>query len=103
MLVGRLTFSAGASLTLLVDRRATHAVLMGEDTGGAPNFWADTAEVTLPHSRFTALVSTEYFGLAGPNDHRLTIEPDVPVRFDAADYFGGRDPVLDAALSWSPD
>ena len=102
VLVGRLTFSAGASLTVLLQRRATHAILMGEDTGGAPNIWADTAEVTLPHSRLTALVPTEYFGIGGPDDRRLTVHPDIDARFDADDYFEGRDPVLDAALSWSP-
>jgi hypothetical protein len=98
VLVGRLTFSAAASLTVLLDRRADHVVIVGEDTGGAPNFWADPAQITLPNSTLRALVSTRYFGLAGPNDERLTIDPDVRVPFRSTDYFAGVDPVLTAAL-----
>jgi C-terminal processing protease CtpA/Prc len=100
VLVGRLTFSAGASLTVGLERRAHHAVLMGEDTGGAPSFWADPTLITLPNSGIRALVATRLFG--DESDPRLTIEPDVRVPFAAADYFGGRDPVLAAALSYDP-
>ena len=34
-----------------------------------------------------------------PGDDRLEMVPQVPVAFTAADYFGHRDPVLDAALA----
>jgi hypothetical protein len=45
------------------------------------------------------LVSTTYEGYGRPNDPRLAIEPDIPVDLTAAQYFSGRDPVLDTALA----
>jgi len=99
VLIGRLTFSAGASLAVLLQRRAANAVFLGEDTGGAPNFWADPDLVTLPNSGLRALVSTRFFGIGGPADGRASVAPDVRVPLTAADYFGGRDPVLAAALA----
>ena len=97
--LSRLTFSAGASLAVLLQRRAANAVFLGEDTGGAPNFWADPGLVTLPNSGLRALVSTRFFGIGGPADGRASVAPDVRVPLTAADYFGGRDPVLAAALA----
>ena len=43
-------------------------------------------------------VSTRYWQFAEPDDPRLTIEPDVTIPVTAADYFGGEDPALEAAL-----
>jgi hypothetical protein len=97
VLVGRLTFSAAASLVVSLGRRVDGVTFVGEDTGGAPSFWADPAAVTLPDSGLVALVSTRRFG--DPNDGRLTVEPDVAVPLTAADYFAGRDRVLRAALT----
>lgn len=97
VLVGRLTFSAAASLVVVLERRVDGVTFVGEDTGGAPSFWADPATVTLPNSGLVALVSTRRFG--DPNDDSLTVEPDVAVPLTAPDYFGGRDPVLEAALT----
>ena len=99
VLIGRLTFSAGTSLAVLLERRAAHAVFFGEDSGGAPNFWADPETVTLPNSNLRVLIASRYFGIGGPEDTRTAIEPDVAVPFSSSDYFAGRDPVLEAALS----
>ena len=98
VLIGRLTFSAGTSLAVLLERR-TDAVFIGEDSGGAPDFYADPVTVTLPYSGLRVLVSTQYFGIGGPNDDRLSLEPDLAVTFSSSDYFSGRDPVLEAALA----
>jgi hypothetical protein len=98
VLVDRLTFSAAASLAVLLERGAEHAVFVGEPTGGAPNFWADPVTVTLPNSGLHALVSSRYFGIGGPSDMRSALEPDLRVAFTSSDYFSGRDPVLEAAL-----
>ncbi len=97
VLVGRLTFSAAVSLVVLLERRAPNVLLVGEDTGGAPSFWADPATVTLPNSGLRALVSERHFGDRG--DPRTTVEPGVRVPFTSSDYFGGHDPVLEAALA----
>ena len=99
VLIGRLTFSAGTSLAVLLERRASNAVFIGEDSGGAPNFWADPETVTLPNSGLRVLIASRYFGIGGPDDSRTTIEPDIAVPFSSSDYFAGRDPVLEAALS----
>jgi hypothetical protein len=32
----------------------------------------------------------------------MSIEPDLPVTISSEDYFAGRDPVLEAALSYRP-
>ena len=95
VLIGRLTFSAGVSLAALL-RDRTHATFLGEDSGGAPHFFADPDTITLPNSGLHALVATGSFG--DPDDPRLTLEPDVTVPYTSADYFAGRDPVLEAAL-----
>jgi Peptidase family S41 len=99
VLIGRLTFSAGASFVAEIERDVTRASFVGEPTGGAPDFWADVTTVTLPNSGLKALVSTTYEGYGRPGDPRLEIEPDVPVDMTAADYFAGQDPVLEAALA----
>ena len=98
VLIGRLTFSAAASFVAEIERKVPGAIFVGEATGGSPNYWADVATVTLPHSGLTALVSTTYEGYGTPNDPRLAVEPDVPVDLTSGDYFSGRDPALDAAL-----
>lgn len=99
VLIGRLTFSAGASLTVLLQKEVPNASFVGEASGGAPDFWADPAMVTLPHSNLVALVPDRYFGIGGPSDRRSTVEPDIPVTFPSSDYFSGHDPVLERALN----
>jgi hypothetical protein len=99
VLIGRLTFSAGASFVAEIERDLPSAALVGEPTGGAPNFWADVAVITLPNSRLRVLISTTYEGYGRPNDPRLAIDPDRAVALSSTDYFSGRDPVLDAALA----
>ncbi len=98
VLIGRLTFSAGTSLAVLLEQRAAHVSLLGERSGGAPNFWADPTTVTLPNSGLQAQIADRYEGIAGPGDTRLTVRPDVVVPFTAHDYFSGHDPVLARAL-----
>ena len=98
VLIGRLTFSAGTSLTVLLEDRAAQAVFVGEASGGAPNFWADPDTVTLPNSGLSALIATRYIGIGGPDDLRTSVAPDIEVPFTSADYFAGRDPVLERAL-----
>jgi hypothetical protein len=99
VLIGRLTFSAAAIFVVQIEQDVPGAILVGEASGGAPNFWADVDTITLPTSALKTLISTTYEGYSTPNDPRLSIEPDVPLDLTAADYFAGRDPVLDAALA----
>lgn len=98
VLIGRLSFSAASSFAAEMEQRVANVTFVGEDTGGAPNFWADPVTVTLPNSRMKALVSETYEGYGQAGDPRLTIQPDVAVPLTWQDYEAGRDPVLDAAL-----
>ena len=50
-------------------------------------------------SPFSALNSVNSWTTAGPDDERMTREPDVPVPLESTPYFAGRDAVLDAALA----
>jgi C-terminal processing protease CtpA/Prc len=99
VLVGRLTFSAGSTLALHLERRVPDAVLIGEAMGGAPSFWADPDTVTLPYSGLVALVDSLFFRSPVPGDTRLQVQPDIAVPFTSAEYFAGRDPVLERALA----
>jgi hypothetical protein len=98
VLVGRLTFSAGSTLALHLQRRVPDAVFIGETIGGAPSFWADPDTVTLPNSGLVALVDSRFNPSPVPGDTRLEVQPDVAVPFTSADYFAGRDPVRERAL-----
>ena len=99
VLVGRLTFSAGSTLALHLERRVPDAVFIGETMGGAPSFWADPDTVTLPYSGLVALVDSRFNRSPVPGDTRLEVPPDIAVPFTSADYFAGRDPVLERALA----
>jgi C-terminal processing protease CtpA/Prc len=98
-LVGRATFSAAGNFVTAL-QRDTKALLVGEPTGGAPNQYGDAESVPLPHHGGLEIrISTRYHEFGGPDDRRLTHEPDLPVPLSSADYFAGRDPVLEAALA----
>jgi Peptidase family S41 len=95
VLIGRHTYSAAGNLAADVDT-STRATLVGEPTGGSPSNWGDSTQVPLPSLGLTAYVATSYqqFG----DEAALATEPDVRVALTSADYFAGRDPVLEAAL-----
>jgi phage tail protein X len=100
VLTDRVTFSAAANLATEIEAR-TDARFVGEPMGGGLNFWNDVERLrldTLPIPMEVA-ISVRYWQFAAPDDPRLTIEPDVAVEVTAADFFAGRDPALDAALS----
>lgn len=97
VLIGRQTFSAAANLVTEMEQ-LTEAILVGEPTGGSPNLYADPATVRLPNSGLEVLVSTRYWQKSTPDDNRLTIEPDIAIDLSSADFFAGRDPVLEAVV-----
>ena len=99
VLIGRLTFSAAATLAVELDRRVPEAVFIGETMGGAPAFWADPDSVTLPSSGLVVLVDSRFNPSPIPGDRRAEVRPDLAVALTASDYFTGRDPVLQRALA----
>jgi len=98
LLIGRATFSAAANFAAEIDRD-TRAVFIGEPTGGGVETYGDTVPVLLPSLGWYVYVASRYHERKrGPNDHRLAVAPDVRVELTAAQYFIGRDPVLERAL-----
>ena len=98
VLIGRENFSAATSVAEFFDRE-TEAVFVGEPTPArADNFRCECHDFNLPDSGYWLSVPTFYDRF---NDDRPEITPDVPMALSSADFFAGRDPVLDAALSGS--
>ena len=97
VLVGRTTFSAAQNLTADLERTARPRFI-GEPTGGSPNLYGDPSSRPLPASGWNTHVATIYWEKSRPGDRRVTLAPDVRVRYTAADFFAGRDPVLRRAL-----
>jgi hypothetical protein len=75
----------------------TRAVFLGEPTGSSPNAIGEHTVVPLPYSGLMLSISSRYHQQSYPGDERAWIAPDVPVAMTSADYFAGRDPVLEAA------
>jgi len=99
VLIGRDTFSS-AMLNAVELRRKTQAIFVGEPTGQKPNSYGELRTFKLPNSGITVSYSTKYFRVL--DDDPPSFMPDVPVSETSADYFAGRDPVLEAALNDSP-
>jgi hypothetical protein len=97
VLIGRNVYSAAGNFATDLERFA-NPVFVGEPTGNMGNQEGDEAEVVLPYSHLMALVAGVKWQLSHPWDERRSIVPHVPVALSAADYFAGRDPVLDTTL-----
>jgi hypothetical protein len=99
VIVSRYTFSSG--LLAATDlRKAASPLIFGEPTGGKPNSYGEILTFSLPNSGLTVTYSTKYFKTQEQDTPSLP--PDVAVTISAADFFGGRDPVLDAVLAYEP-
>jgi hypothetical protein len=100
VLAGRATFSAAADFMGDLEA-ATRYVLVGEDSGGAPNLYGDVEPLDLPKSGLHVEVATTWWvkSRLGASDPRVTFHPDVVVPPTAKSWFAGRDPALRAALT----
>lgn len=96
VITGRNTFSAAQIFIGRVDH-ATNALFAGEPSSSKPNFVGEENEVVLPYSGARGSISNRYHESI-PGDTRSWIEPTLKVALTSADYFGNRDPVLDAVL-----
>jgi hypothetical protein len=99
VLAGRATFSAAANFMGDLES-ATRYLLVGEDSGGAPNLYGDVQPVDLPASGLRVEVATTWWVKSprGARDPRVTFHPDVVVAPTAKAWFAGRDPALAAAM-----
>ena len=100
VLAGRATFSAAANFMGDLET-ATRYLLVGEDTGGAPNLYGDVESLDLPQSGLRAEIATTWWvkSRLGASDPRVTFHPDVVVPPTAKSWFARRDPALGSALT----
>jgi hypothetical protein len=97
VIVSRNTFSSG--LLAATDlRKVASPLIFGEPTGGKPNSYGEVLTFSLPNSGLTVTYSKKYFKTQEQDTSSLL--PDVTITVSAADFFAGRDPVLDAALAY---
>ena len=96
VLIGRENASIATWIVREFDAH-TEALLVGEPTPArADNFRCWCRDLTLPAFGATVTVPTEWLDLG---DDRPEVPPDVEMLLSAEDFFAGRDPVLDAAIS----
>ena len=93
--VGRLTFSAGSTLALHLERRVPDTVFIGGDDGRRTVVLGGPDTVTLPYSGLVASVDSRFNSSPVPGDTRLEVSTDIAVPFTSADYFAEHDPVLE--------
>jgi hypothetical protein len=99
VLIGRNTFSAAVILCVWLEQ-AVNPVFIGEPTGGQPHSFENALTVTLPNSQLQILIARRRRADVEEGDERPAIEPHLAVSLSSADFFEGRDPVLDAALAY---
>lgn len=101
VIIGRQTFSAATNFATDLER-TTHAIFVGEPTGGSPNLYGDTLPVQLPNSKLLVRVSARYWQGSTSDDKRPWLEPLISAPLSSKDYFARRDPALEAILAFDP-
>jgi len=98
-IIGRGTFSAATNFAAELEK-STKTLFVGEPTANQPNLVGDVRPATLPNSRIVVSISSRYWLKSTPDDHRLSIAPQIPVNLSSKDYFADRDPALEAILRY---
>ena len=98
VVIGRGTFSAALWTALDFDTQ-TRAILVGGDTGGRPNWYGETRHVVLPGTGLRVSYASRFNRRTAGDDRRPALSPDVAIESTGADYFRGRDAVLDWILA----
>lgn len=97
VVVGPETYSSGV-LNAAELQRETSAILVGEPTGARPNLYGHYKFFTLPNSNLEVSYSTRYFERVPGNPDALM--PEISVQTSSAEFFAGRDPVLEKILNY---
>jgi hypothetical protein len=97
-LVSRMTFSAAQTFASRLDQW-TATRFAGESTGSSPNHYGNERPFRLPQSGLRGSISSGWNQPVTSRDKRQTITPEIEVPQRAADYFGGNDPTLAAAIT----
>jgi hypothetical protein len=96
VIIGRDTFSS-ALLNVFSLKNKTHALLVGEPTGGKPNCYGEVLRVKLEQSGLRISYSTKYYHLI-EDDHMLSLSPDMQQEYSIQDYLGLSDPCMEYIL-----
>lgn len=102
VLLGRRTFSAGQMLVNELET-LSRAVFVGEPTANRPNMYGDNERIVLPRSGLTVRAAYLRWQQRDPRDDRACTEPHVHAPFTVEAWRRGRDPALEAAVTWAPD
>ncbi|MCP5061795.1 MAG: hypothetical protein GY936_04935 [Ignavibacteriae bacterium] len=92
VIVGRQTFSS-AVINAMNFKDKTEAIIIGEQTSGAPNHFGEVRGISLPSTKIRLNYSTKYFRYTDSIGN--TIEPDFVVEQTLDDYLNGVDPILE--------
>ncbi len=99
VLIGRGTFSAAEMLVNDLEQYS-NAIFVGEPTGSSPSQFGDPVKIRLENSGLTLRVATIFWHSWLADDTRDATPPALAVPLSSADYFAGRDPVLEKALRY---
>ena len=98
LLTARNTFSAASRFAAeLVEQ--SDVIVVGEPMGGAPTSYGNPESLSLDNTGLVVTVATTREMAISRDDSRTTIQPDVPAVMTFADWFAGRDTVLEAAIN----
>jgi hypothetical protein len=92
VLVGRTTNSA-AIINVVDFIKSAKVVLVGEETGGKPNFFGEVNRFVLPESRLIVSYSTRYFRLM--DEDLPALKPDLHTPYGFEQYLKGIDPAME--------
>jgi hypothetical protein len=106
VIIGRGTFSAAVFLVGDLEEH-THAIFVGEPTGGKPNHFgmsglSGPTSFLLPHSRLVVEYSNEFMQRGMPGDDSPWKAPLVAAELTSEDYRANRDPAMQAILNYRP-
>jgi hypothetical protein len=98
VITGRNTFSAAQNFATAIDQWVG-ATFVGEPSGSRANFVGESSGFQLPATRTRANISWRWHQYGQWTDHRKWLAPAMPAELSSADYFGGKDPALEAILA----
>jgi len=106
VIIGRSTFSAAVWLVGDLEKH-THAIFIGEPTGGKPNHYgmggtSGTTSFILQHSRLLIEHSNEFMQRGVPGDDSPWKAPLLAAEITSEDYRTNHDPAMEIILNYKP-
>ena len=102
VIIGRRTFSACQNLVNELDNY-TNAIFIGEPTSENINFYGDNNRIELPNSKIPAFLSFAWWQDKPQWEGADWTAPHIAVDMSFEEFKTNKDPVLEAALSFSDD